>query len=174
MNYIKHQTALFERFAVDERIKAYHICLYWALFQVWNKNRFRNPFPITREEIMFLARIGSTNTYAKCMKELQLWGYITYRGSGNLHTGWKVSCIRFDSGTATGSDTGSDTGTATGTDTRTATGSATVYKNTNITNTIKGNKQGSPQNFKKNGRKKTSGRSNPLHVETDKDYSEPL
>ena len=161
MNYIKHQTGLFERFAVDEQITSYHISLYWALFQVWNKNRFRNPFPITREEIMFLARIGSTNTYAKCMKELRAWGYISYNSSGNLHTGWKVSCIRFDTGTATGSDTGSNTG------------SATVYKNTNNTNITNSNKQGPLQNFK-NGKEKHTGKSNPLHVETDKDYSEPL
>ena len=165
MNYIKHQTGLFERFAVDDQITSYHISLYWALFQVWNKNRFRNPFPITREEIMFLARIGSTNTYAKCMKELRAWGYISYNSSGNLHTGWKVSCIRFDTGTATGSDTGSDTGTATG--------SATVYKNKNNTNITNINKQGPLQNFK-NGKEKHTGTSNPLHVETDKDYSEPL
>lgn len=173
MNYIKHQTGLFERFAGDEQITSYHISLYWALFQVWNKNRFRNPFPITREEIMFLARIGSTNTYAKCMKELKAWGYISYNSSGNLHTGWKVSCIRFDTGTATGTATGSDTGSNTGTATRSETGSATVYKNINNTNIPNSNKQGPLQNFK-NGKEKHTGNPNPLHVETDKDYSEPL
>lgn len=175
MNYIKHQTALFERFADDTRITPYHISLYFALFQLWNKNRFRNPFPIYREEVMFLAHIGSTNTYARTMRELRDWHYIDYIASGNRHTGWKVSCIRFDTASATGNNTGSDTGTATRTDTGsttgTATGSATVYKEVNNTNRTNNNKQDHQKNFK-NGKEKISG--GRFHVNNDKDYSEPL
>ncbi|HYQ58566.1 MAG TPA: hypothetical protein VEP89_14595 [Draconibacterium sp.] len=159
MNYIKHQTALFERFADDTRITPYHISLYFALFQLWNKNRFRNPFPIYREEVMFLAHIGSTNTYAKSIRELRDWHYINYIASGNRHTGWKVSCIRFNTGSATGSKTGSKTGTA------------TVYKEVNNTNRTNNNKQHHQKNLK-NGKEKISG--GRFHVNNDKDYSEPL
>jgi len=160
MNYIKHQTALFERFADDTRITPFHISLYFALFQLWNRNRFRNPFPILREEVMLLAHIGSTNTYAKCIKQLRDWGYIDYTSSGNLYTGWKVSCITFDTGTATRTDTGS----ATGSDTR----NATVYKELNNTNRTK---QDHHKIVKNGKQKKSTGR---FHINNDKDYSEPL
>ena len=160
MNYIKHQTALFERFADDTRITPFHISLYFALFQLWNRNRFRNPFPILREEVMLLAHIGSTNTYAKCIKQLRDWGYIDYTSSGNLYTGWKVSCITFDTGTATRTDTGS----ATGSDTR----NATVYKEVNNTNRTK---QDHHKIVKNGKQKKSTGR---FHINNDKDYSEPL
>ncbi|WP_372649415.1 hypothetical protein [Draconibacterium sp.] len=175
MNYIKHQTALFERFADDTRITPFHISLYFALFQLWNRNRFRNPFPILREEVMLLAHIGSTNTYAKCIKQLRDWGYIDYTSSGNLYTGWKVSCITFDTGTATRTDTGSatrsNTGTATGSDTRSATGTATVYKEENNTNRTNSTKQDHHKNVKNGKQKKSTGR---FHINNDKDYSEPL
>ncbi len=161
MNYIRHLNSFFEFIGNDNRLTAYHISLYMALFCFWNMNRFRNPFSVDREELMQLARIGSRNTYAKCMKQLHQWGYIEYTASGNLHTGWKVSCTTFDTGTDTGSETGDGTG------------SGTVYKETNSTSITNGNKQAHPKIFK-NGRERKSNRTNPLHVNIDKDYSEPL
>jgi len=166
MNYIRHQTGLFERFAEDERISPFHISLYFALFQSWNRNRFRNPFPVSREELMFLAHIGSVNTYTRCIKELHQWGYIEYYPSFNPNIGSKVSCISFDKGSDKAGSKAGDTGNGKGGDK--AAGKA-FYKNTNITNGIK---QAHSQNLK-NGREKIK-RNNPLHVETDKDYSEPL
>ena len=97
MNYIRHLSGFFERLAEDERLSSYHISLYIALFQHWNANRFSDQFTISRTEVMQLARIGSANTYARCMKELANWGYIIYFPSSNLHSGSKVACIRFDS-----------------------------------------------------------------------------
>ncbi|WP_321995556.1 hypothetical protein [Draconibacterium orientale] len=171
MNYIKHQTALFERFADDTRITPFHISLYFALFQLWNRNRFRNPFPILREEVMHLAHIGSTNTYAKCIKQLRDWGYIDYTSSGNLYTGRKVSCITFDTGTATRIATRTDIGIATRSNTGTATGSATVYKEVNNTNRTNSIKQDHHKIVKNGKQKKSTGR---FHINNDKDYSEPL
>lgn len=165
MNYIRHLNSFFEISGKDSRLSAYHVSLYMALFQLWNRNRFRDSFPVDREELMQLSRIGSKNTYAKCMKQLHQWGYIQYSARGNLHTGWKVSCTGFDTGSGTGGGTGTGTGDGTG--------SGTLYKNINNTNITKGNKRGHPKNFK-NGREKKAGNSNPLHVETNKDYSEPL
>ena len=163
MNYIKHQTGLFERFAEDERITPFHISLYFALFRFWNRNRFRNPFPISREEVMHLAHIGSVNTYTKCIKQLHEWGYIEYFPSFHPDTGSKVSCISFDKGSYNAGSKANDKGNAKG-------GDKSFYKNTNITN---GNKQAYNQ-YLKNGREKEKRNNNPLHVETDKDYSEPL
>jgi hypothetical protein len=163
MNYIRHQTGLFERFAKDERISPFHISLYFALFQFWNRNRFRNPFPISREELMFLSRIGSINTYTRCIKQLHLWGYIEYTPSFNPAIGSKVSCISFEKGGDKANNKGSDKGGDNAAD-------RGFFKNTNITN---GTKQAYPKIFK-NGREKKSNRTNPLHVNIDKNYSEPL
>ena len=111
MNYIRHLSGFFIRLAEDQRMTPYHISLYLALFQQWNAERFGDWFVISRSEIMQLSRIGSANTYARCMKELSDWGYIMYTASSNLHSGSRVSCIRFDTATDTASSTGTDTGT---------------------------------------------------------------
>lgn len=163
MNYIRHLRGFFDHLEQDANITAQHISLYMALFNLWNLNRFREQFEINRQDVMAMARIGSKSTYSKCMKELDDWGYIRYFPSANRYQVSKVSCTRF--GTASGTATGTASGTATGT----ASGSPFI----NYINK-KNSKEDSCQNLKKNGRKKTSGRSNPLHVETDKDYSEPL
>ena len=111
MNYIRHLSGFFIRLAEDQRMTPYHISLYLALFQQWNAERFGDWFVISRSEMMQLSRIGSANTYARCMKELSDWGYIMYTASSNLHSGSRVSCIRFDTATDTASSTGTDTGT---------------------------------------------------------------
>ena len=139
MNYIKHLNGFFERTETDAQMTAYHISLYLALFRLWNLNRFSEKFPVSRTELMVLSRIRSVNTYARCIRELDGWGYIRYCPSGNRHSGSEVSCIRFDTGSNTGHDTGSDTGNHTGKHT----GNDTLIKRIND---IKG-KQGAPQNF---------------------------
>ena len=62
---------------------------------------------------MELSRLGSVNTYARCMKELSEWGYIRYIPSSNIHSGSRVTCIRFDTASDTAGNTASDTGTDT-------------------------------------------------------------
>lgn len=111
MNYLRHLNGFFERLNVDKRLSSYHISLYLALFRQWNACRFSERFIISRAEMMDLARIGSANTYARCMKELTDWGYIRYKASSNLHHGSEVSCIRLDTMNDSFSDTESDTGT---------------------------------------------------------------
>jgi hypothetical protein len=132
MNYIRHLNGFFTRLAEDKRMTPYHISLYFALFQQWNAERFGEEFIVLRLEIMELARIGSANTYARCMKELANWGYIRYWSMSNYYTGSRVCCIRFDTGndigrdtgikTDTGHDTAGDTSRDTGRDTGTSSG----------------------------------------------------
>ncbi len=131
MNYIRHLNGFFERLAEDQRLSSYHISLYIALFQHWNANRFSDQFTISRTEVMQLARIGSANTYARCMKELADWGYIIYLPSSNLHSGSKVACLRFDIGSDTAGSAAGDTGikSDTTTDTSGNTASDTGIKN---------------------------------------------
>ncbi len=124
MNYVRHLNGFFERLAEDKRLSSYHISLYIALFQHWNANRFSDQFTISRAEMMQLGRIGSANTYARCIKELGDWGYIAYLPSSNLHSGSKVTCIRFDTTGSTTGDAGNkrDTAASTATDTVSNTG----------------------------------------------------
>ncbi len=119
MNYIRHLSGFFIRLAEDQRMTPYHISLYLALFQQWNVDRFGDWFIISRSEMMQLSRFGSANTYARCMKELSDWGYISYTASSNIHSGSRVSCIRFDTTTDIARNTGTDTGIKTNTSTDT-------------------------------------------------------
>ena len=178
MNYIRHMTGFFIRLSEDQRMTPLHISLYMALFQIWNLNRFQNPFTIARDQMMQLSRIGSVNTYARCIRQLQEWGYIRYVPTSNMYVGSHVTCISFDTarniGTDTARDTGRNTTTDTGgdttTDTTTDTATDTPSYYINITNF---NKQDTDKNLRNGRGKKTSG-INQIHVANDKDYSEPL
>ena len=163
MNYIKHLDGFYLRLAGDSRLTPFHISLYLALFRFWNKNRFRNPFPVSREELMFYSRIGSVNTYTRCIKQLHQWGYIIYAPSNCPHIGSKVSCTSFDKATGnTGSKANDKADGQTG---------ETSYINN--TNSNKRNKQSTPKKNQNGEGKKVNGFS-PYHVRGDKDYSEPL
>ena len=174
MNYIRHMSGFFGRLSQEQLMTPFHVSLYMALFQLWNLNRFRNPFTISRDETMQLSRIGSANTYARCMKQLQEWGYIRYVSTANNYFGSHVTCVSFDTGRNTSSDTGgdigSDTGTDTGSDTGTDTGSDTPSYYINITNF---NKQDTDKKLN-NGRGKKPSGNHQNRFGNDKDYSEPL
>ena len=144
MNYIAHLTAVMERIAQDERLNPSHVSLYLALFQFWNMNRFKNTISIHREDTMRLSKIGSKNTYHKCISELSEWGFFLYCPSHNPMKGSTVKMYKF--------------GTSSGTTTRTSTGTTSVQvpvqalvpsiNNTNINKLSKQNKQGeSKKNF---------------------------
>ncbi|WP_245553830.1 hypothetical protein [Cytophaga aurantiaca] len=67
----------------DERLSAFHISLYIALFNNWNMNHFKNPLMIKRNSLMKAAKIGSLSTYTKCLKELHEFDYLNYKPSCN-------------------------------------------------------------------------------------------
>jgi hypothetical protein len=163
MNYIRHLEGFYLRLAEDGRLTPFHVSLYLALFRQWNQNRFRSPFPISREELMFFSRIGSVNTYSRCIKQLKEWGYIDYFPSKSALVGSQVSCISFD-------NTANNTGDKTAGNTSGNTGETSYI---NITNSIKDNKQ-SPLKKWKNGEGKNGKKDNHYHVSGDKDFSEPL
>lgn len=96
MNYIRHLNAFFSFVRSDDRLACSHVSLYLALFQYWNFNRFQNPFPVYRENIMQLSKIGSKNTYHKCVKELHQAGYIIYKPPVTKFQAVKISMIRLD------------------------------------------------------------------------------
>lgn len=96
MNYIKHMTSFFSKVSQDTRLNPSHVSLYMALFQLWNMNRFLSPFILNRADAMMLSRIGSLNTYHKCMHELNEYGYIEYSPSHNPMVGSLVNMFIFD------------------------------------------------------------------------------
>lgn len=98
MNYIKHLTGFFNCIANEEIIYPTHISLYLALFQSWNVNRFKNPITISRDEMMKASRIASKATYHKCIKELQLLGFIEYLPSYNPYHGTEVIMYNLSDG----------------------------------------------------------------------------
>ena len=104
MNYIKHLSGVFEIIDSDTRLTPFHISLYMALFRSWNLNFFHNPISISRDEMMRMSKIGSVNTYVKCLKELNNWNYIRYEPSYNKHKGSLVYLYTFDNRCDNGSD----------------------------------------------------------------------
>ena len=92
-NYIRHLNSFFTKVRTDDRLNATHISLYMALFQTWNQYRFNSPFPIIREEIMKLSRIGSRSTYVKCLRHLHYCAYIIYQQSSLAYAPSYVSII---------------------------------------------------------------------------------
>jgi len=104
MNYIKHLSGVFEIIDSDTRLTPFHISLYMALFRCWNLNFFHNPISISRDEMMKMSKIGSVNTYVKCLKELNNWNYIRYEPSYNKHKGSLVYLYTFDNRCDNGSE----------------------------------------------------------------------
>jgi hypothetical protein len=104
MNYIKHLNAIFEIMDNDKRLSPFHVCLYLSLFRCWNQNFFHNPISISRDEMMKMSKIGSVNTYIRCLKELHSWNYIRYEPSYNRQKGSLVYLYTFDNGTDNASE----------------------------------------------------------------------
>lgn len=96
MNYVRHLNAFFMFVRSDERLTCSHVSLYMALFQYWNFNRFQNPFPVYRDNMMKQSKIGSKNTYHKCIKELHEAKYIYYHSSPSRFLPVKISIARLD------------------------------------------------------------------------------
>lgn len=95
MNYIKHLTGFFNKINNETNLNPTHISLYLALFQCWNVNRFKNPTGISREEIMKASKINSKATYHKCMKELELLGFMEYNPTFNPHSCSNIIMVNF-------------------------------------------------------------------------------
>jgi hypothetical protein len=67
----------------EATIGSSHISLYMALYQLWSQNHWASPILIKRKEVMQLAKIGSSATYHKCIKQLIEIGCIAYEPSSN-------------------------------------------------------------------------------------------
>ncbi|MBB1287036.1 hypothetical protein HRH25_21820 [Flavisolibacter sp. BT320] len=54
-----------------------------ALYQLWSQSNWASPIMVKRKEVMRLAKIGSSATYHKCIKQLIEIGCIQYEPSPN-------------------------------------------------------------------------------------------
>ncbi|MEN7551838.1 hypothetical protein AAG747_28235 [Rapidithrix thailandica] len=115
MNFIRHFNAVVEKLSADERLHNTHVSLYFALFALWNRHRFQNPLSVNRSELMTLSKIGSKNTYHKCMKALDAYGYLHYQPSRSALKGSRVYMQEF---TNTLKQTQEETGYKNGTSTK--------------------------------------------------------
>src|SRR5690554_6182097 len=109
VNYIHHMENMLAKFANDQRITPWHVSLYLSLFQIWNRTHFKKEISIHRSDLMKLSKIGSANTYSKCLRQLSEWKYIKYTPSKNQFIASKVHMYRFDTSSDTRSDTSGDT-----------------------------------------------------------------
>lgn len=110
VNYVAHLEAVFLKFVEDDRTTPWHFSLYMAMFHIWNNCMFRDEINVRRDELMHFSKIGSANTYTRCIKELSEWNYIKYIPSGSKYKSSKVHMYRFDNGSDKGSGNGTDKG----------------------------------------------------------------
>ncbi len=76
-----------KRIALHPDFSAMHVSLFTALFLCYQRHQFLSPFPITRKTLMTYACIGSIATYHKCIRELQIAGFIRYQPSNHPKSG---------------------------------------------------------------------------------------
>lgn len=116
VNFIKHYIEANARLYNEKDFNSTHIALYNALFQLWNYCGFQEDLSVNRHDVMNLAKIGSVNTYLKCLKDLDKKEYLKYKPSHNPLKGSIINLFRFDTTTEqvvnkyrTSSDTTTDT-----------------------------------------------------------------
>lgn len=116
VNFIKHYLNVNSKLFEEDTFNATHVSLYNALFQMWNNCGYEKNLSINRNDVMNLSKIGSANTYLKCLKELHDKKYIKYKPSKNPLKGSVINLYRFDTSSdivvnkySTSSDTSSGT-----------------------------------------------------------------
>ncbi len=127
VNYIKHLKAVNQKFFDDNTLNASHISMYNALFQLWNNCGFQKDLSVNRNDVMNLSKIGSVNTYLKCLKDLDKSKFLKYKPSHNPLKGSIINLFTFDTSTDIVENKYS-----TSTDTTSGTSTDTLYKLLNL------------------------------------------
>jgi len=140
INYISHLNNVNHKL-YDTEVNSSHIALYNALFQLWNNCGFEDELSINRNDVMKLSKIGSVNTYLKCLKELDKLEFIKYKPSKNPLKGSVINMFRFDTSSdivlnkfSTSYDTSSDNSTDTSSDTLSKLSNQLNYKTIKLLN----------------------------------------
>ncbi|UUW08624.1 hypothetical protein NLG42_21280 [Flavobacterium plurextorum] len=82
-NTISYLSAIME----DSRITVWHLAILVAVLQLGNQQGQFKIIKVSRSRIMKLSHVKTLPTYYKYFKELQNFGYLTYRPS--YHPGFK-------------------------------------------------------------------------------------
>ena len=96
MNYISQLKTFANLIQEDSRFTCQHVSLYYAILHYGNAAHFQKSFSVHRDSLMQFAKIGSVNTYTRCMKELHSWGLIDYQPSKSMFVASRVTMIKFD------------------------------------------------------------------------------
>jgi len=94
---LKPLSDFFSAIAHDPRISVTHIALYMALYQCWIKEGGTGPVAAFSHEIMPIAKIASSATYHRVLRELDEYGYLTYEPSFHRLRRSRVYLSRRDS-----------------------------------------------------------------------------
>lgn len=171
VNYIVHLNNAFQKLNQDDRLSPFHISLYYSLFQYWNISKFRNPISISRDDQMQASKIGSVNTYLKCLKELDYWGYIKYEPSHNPMKGSLVYLFIFDNTSNTTNNITTNTTSDNGSNNSSSKSSETTLKkvlrpsinNSNKSNKLNSKKANASTRKKIDSKSSSSSANVPLH-----------
>ncbi|WKK83399.1 hypothetical protein QYS47_28105 (plasmid) [Marivirga arenosa] len=104
VNFIHQFLSAMDKISEEKSFNPTHVSLYVSLFTRWNLNHFRNPISINREEVMTISKIGSKNTYHKCLKDLQKSGFIDYLPSHNPMKGSQINMLKISTTTDTSTE----------------------------------------------------------------------
>lgn len=77
----------------DPRIGPSHISLYLAIVYCWCQQGASGPVRFTARELMPIAKIAGATPFYRCLKELNLYGYVAYEPSFNPVEKSRVSII---------------------------------------------------------------------------------
>lgn len=90
MNKIDQVGDFLLRITSDVKLSASHISICTALCSAWIENGLKNPFRISRKKVMTAAKIKSTSTYHRILKDLTVFDYLNYTPSFHPVNGSKV------------------------------------------------------------------------------------
>jgi hypothetical protein len=86
----KQFSDFFAAIADDPRINSTHISLYMALLHYWKEHGFVCPLVVFSHNIMQIAKILSSDTYYRSIRDLSDFGYIRYEPSYKRNQGSKI------------------------------------------------------------------------------------
>jgi hypothetical protein len=86
-------SAFFAAIADDPRVNTTHICLYMALLHYWKDQSLVCPMHVFSHGIMQKAKISSSATYHKSIRDLHHFGYIKYMPSFKKNQGSKIYMV---------------------------------------------------------------------------------
>lgn len=85
-----HLSVFFKAIETDPRISTTHIGIYASLLKLWQCAGFVNPIRLFCHEIKPVAKINSSTTYHRCVKDLHDFGYIRYVPSFKRNQGSEI------------------------------------------------------------------------------------